>query len=134
MLDVIITQGWWTQFLVLQWYSGSMSKIESCWIQKKIRLDNSTFWFDRSLQDCKGSKAISMMCGKSSPSELILKVINSNNSLRFLKEFEKGDNFYFCQNIILFHFFTFILIIKGKTQPSINLFILITLKFAIFTH
>jgi len=45
-----------------------------------------------------------MMHGKSPPSELILEVIKSNNSLRFFKEFGKGDNLYFCKNIILFIF------------------------------
>ena len=48
-------------------------------------------------------KAISMMRGKSPPSAL-LEIIKSNNSLRFLKEFGKGDNYYFCQNIIDIHF------------------------------
>ena len=60
------------------------------------------------------NKAISMMRGKSPPSELILEVIKSNKSLRFLTEFGMGDNFYFCQNIILFYFFTFILITQQK--------------------
>ena len=73
-----------------------------------------------------------MMRGKSPPSEL-LEIIKSNNSLRFIKEFAKGDNFYFCQNIILFDFFTFILIIRAKLS-IISLFISIILKFAIFTH
>ena len=57
-----------------------------------------------SIQNLKKNKAISMMRGKSSPPELILEVIRSNNSLRFLKDFGKGDNFYFCRNIILFDF------------------------------
>ena len=77
------------------------------------------------------NKAISMMRGKSPPSEFILEIIKSNNSLRFLKEVGKGDNFYFCQNIILFYFFTFILIKRAKLS-IIGLFISITLKFAIF--
>ena len=34
-----------------------------------------------------------MMREKSPPSELILEVIKSNNSLSYLKEFENGDNF-----------------------------------------
>ena len=74
------------------------------------------------------------MRGLSPPSELILEILKSNNSLRFLKEFGKGNNFYFCQNnIILFYFFTFILIKRAKLG-IISLFISITLKFAIFTH
>ena len=53
-------------------------------------------------------KAISMMHRKSPPSELILEIIKSNNSFKFLKEFVKGDSFIFCQNVVLFYFFTFI--------------------------
>ena len=45
-----------------------------------------------------------MMREKSPPSELILEIIKSEKSLRFLKEFGKGYTFYFCQNIILFLF------------------------------
>ena len=74
-----------------------------------------------------------MMRGKSPPSELLLEIIKSNNSLRFLKQFGKGDNFNFCQNIILFYYFTFILIKRAKLN-IISLFILIKLKFAIFTR
>ena len=73
-----------------------------------------------------------MMRGKSPPSEL-LEIIKSNNSLRFIKEFSKGDNFYLCQNIILFDFFMFILIKRAKLI-QISLFNSITLKFAILTH
>ena len=74
-----------------------------------------------------------MRRGKTPPSELILEIIKSNNSLRFLKEFGKGDHFYFCQNVILSYFFTFILIKRAKLG-IISLFISITLNIAIFTH
>ena len=56
----------------------------------------------------KEDKAISMMRGKSPPSEFILEIIKSNNSLSLLKEFGNRDNFILSHNIILFYFFTFI--------------------------
>ena len=64
------------------------------------------------------NKAISIIRGKSPPSEFILEIIKSNNSLRFLKQFGKGD-FYFYLNIILFYFFTFILIKRAKLKLSL---------------
>ena len=53
--------------------------------------------------------------------------------LKFFKEFWKGDNFYFCQDIILFHFLTFIFIKRAKLR-IISLYISFKSKFAIFTH
>ena len=78
------------------------------------------------------NKAISMMSGKSPPSAL-LEIIKLNNFLIFFKEFGKGDHFIFWQNIILFYFFTFILIERAKPN-KISLYISIRLKFAIFIH
>ena len=63
-------------------------------------------------------KVISMMRGKSPPPELILEVIKSKNSLRFLKEFGKGDHFYLCQNIIFHVYFDK----NGKTQHNKSLY------------
>ena len=63
-----------------------------------------------------------MMREKSPPCELILQIIKSNNSLSFLKEFEKGDNFIivkllFC--LISSHLFQY----KGKNSAkSVYLF------------
>ena len=59
---------------------------------------------DNNNDDNNNNKAISMMRWKSPPSELVLEIIKSKNSLKIFKEFGKGDNFYFCQNIILFYF------------------------------
>ena len=69
-----------------------------------------------------------MMCGKSPLAELILEIIKSNNSLSFLKEFGKGDNFIFGK-ISFGHIFLgvyFNLEFQNRSLFSIRL------KFAIF--
>ena len=65
-----------------------------------------------------------MMRRKSLSSELFfIDIMKSNNSLIFLKELGKGDNFYFCQNIILFYFFQVYFNKKGK--PQVDFFLTI---------
>ena len=56
-------------------------------------------------------KGTAMMRGKSQPSEQVSEKIKPNNT-EIKRGFGKGDNFIFCQNIIL----SFILIIRTKTQ------------------
>ena len=73
-----------------------------------------------------------MMRGKLPPSEL-LEIIKSNNSLRFSKIFAKGNNFNFCQNIILFDFVHIYFKNKGKTQRDKSLYFN-KLKFAVLTY
>ena len=61
-----------------------------------------------------------MMRGKSPPSELIVKIIKSNNSLIFFKEFEKGDNFIIVKILLCLipqiYFYK-----KGKNQQNKSL-------------
>ena len=75
-----------------------------------------------------------MMRGKSPPSELILEVIKSNNSLRVFKNnFEREIISMFVKILYCFIFFALILVKRAKLR-IISLFISIILKFAIFTH
>ena len=75
-----------------------------------------------------------MMRVKSPPSELILEIIKSNNSLSFFKEFEKRDNFIivkilFC--LIPSHCF---LIKRGKKTKQNKYLYFNNIQIGHFTH
>ena len=78
------------------------------------------------------NKAISMMRGKSPPSEL-LRDNQVEQLFTILKNICKGKLFQFLSKYYFVIFFAFILIIRAKLSV-ISLFFSITLKFAIFTH
>ena len=67
----------------------------------------------------KTKKAIAMMRGKSSPSEHVLKKINSNNSMGFKEDLEMEIISFFVKLIFWLDFFTLILI-KTTKLSNIN--------------
>ena len=72
-----------------------------------------------------------MMRRKSTPSEIILEIIKSNNSFSFLKNWEREIISFLSK----YHFVLLLHVYSNKSgKLSKTLFISLTLKFAILTH